>query len=649
MLKYSKFPVVILFVLLIFSSVFAMGNKVSSPDGRLSVTFKLNAKGTPLYSVKFDGKDAIRPSRLGLVLDKTSFAENLTLESNSKIEKVNDRYTMLSGKQKQCNYTANRRVFTLTNEAGNVMQIIFQVSNDGVAFRYALPGDLNKPLSVTQEKTAFSFDPTTISWLHPMPAGKSGWCKTQPSYEEHYVVGPVGQPSPLSEGWCFPALFKTVGNVWVLICDSDVDENYCATRLAKDSKGGVYNIAFPHIEEHRGDVDPIAPVIATPFQSPWRVLIIGDTLNTLVSSTLMTDVAAPCKLKDTDFIKPGKAAWHWIRYGDESATLEYANMYLDFAAKMKWQYILVDCTWDKRISYEQMAEFVSKANAKNVDVILWYNSNGPWNTASMTPRDKMHDRNIRRKEFAILQKMGVKGVKVDFFGGDKQATMKLYLDIFKDAADYGIMVNCHGTTIPRGWQRTYPNLATMESVKGMEYCTFEQKNADLQPQHCCILPFSRNVIGSMDFTPTMFNSSVRKVKLVTTPVFELALSIVFESGIQHFALSPDESSMMPDFVVEFLQKVPVAWDETRLVDGYPGEFTVIARRSGDTWYIGGINGTGKEKQVTLDLSFLAKDAIATMISDGPNRTFVKTGTEKTAMLNPTISMSSNGGFVMVIK
>lgn len=651
MRKNKQYPVVIfLFALLLIAgkNSFAMSNTIPSPDGRLSVDFQVNDKGTPVYSIQLDGKDVLLPSPLGLVRDDGNFAESLTLEKASPVEKVSDTYTMKVGKRKSCVYHANRRTFTLKNSDGQTLQIIFQVSNDGAAFRYAFPADAGKTHSVTQENTAFAFAPTTVSWLHPMPVAKSGWSRAQPSYEEHYSIEkPVGQPSPYGQGWSFPALFKTADNIWVLICDSDVDENYCATHLGHDSSGGVYHIAFPHPEEHRGPIDPVDPVIPTPFQSPWRVLVIGDQLNTLVASTLMTDVAAPDKLANTDFVKPGKAAWHWLRYGDDSATLDTVESFLDFAAKMKWQYVLVDAGWDRFIGYEKMAGFVKQAAAKNIGVILWYNSNGPWNDAPLTPKDKMDKPEVRRQEFARLQKMGVKGVKVDFFGGDKQATMKLYLDLFKDAADYGIMVNCHGATIPRGWQRTWPNLVTMEAVKGMEYCTFDQRNADLQPQHCSVLPFTRNVIGSMDFTPIVLNPRIRGVKLITTPAFELALSVVFESGIQHFGLVPDEYELMPDFVVKYLQNVPTAWDETRLVDGYPAQYVVIARKTGDTWYIGGINGTGKPKDVTLDLSFLPKDTTATLITDGENRTFLRTLLNKDALRKLTVNLPTNGGFVIV--
>jgi len=637
--------------LLLFIGKDAMAIKSSmtnSPDGKLNVAFYVNEKGQPLYSIQLNGKDVLKNSVLGLVRDDQSFTEGLTLENISSLERIEDNYTMLLGKRRNCSYIANRRIFSLKNSNNEKMQIIFQISNDGVAFRYAFPGDSEKTYSIKEEKTTFAFEPNTVSWLHPMQPGKSGWSRTQPSYEEHYIIEkPVGTRSPMSEGWCLPALFKTEDDIWVLICDSDVDESYCAVRLARDSTGGVYKVAFPHPEEHRGKIDPVQPTITTPFKSPWRVLIVGDNLKAIVESTLMTDVAKDCEYPNTDFIKPGRAAWHWLRYGDESATLPVAESFLDFASKMKWQYILIDATWDTLIGYEKIAEFIKKAAGKNVGVILWYNSNGPWNDAPMGPKNKMHEKTIRREEFAKLKEMGVKGVKVDFFGGDKQATMKLYLDIFKDAADYGILVNCHGATIPRGWQRTYPNLVTMEAVKGMEYCTFEQRNANLQPQHCCILPFTRNVIGSMDFTPIVFNPRIRGVTLRTTLAFELALSVIFESGVQHFGLVPDEYELMPDFVVDYLQNVPTAWDQTRLVDGYPGKFVVIARKTGDKWYIAGINGENEKKELSLDLSFLPAETKATLITDGPDRTFSRKTLEKEAVLKPVIELLPNGGFVIV--
>lgn len=627
----------------------AASNTVSSPDGKLRIEFSLDEQGRPHYSVTLGEKQALGASALGLVRNDQSFAEGMTTAKVSAVQRVTDRYTMPHGKRKDCVYEANRRVFTLKNAGGAALEIIFQVSNDGVAFRYAFVESSDKTYSVVEEKTAFAFAPDTQSWLHPMMPGKSGWSQTQPSYEEYYVIDTVGKPSPAGEGWCFPALFKTAEDVWVLISDTDVDAHYCGVRLGHESPGGVYQIAFPHPAEHRGTVDPVAPQITLPFASPWRVLAVGDSLRPIVETTLATDVARPNTLKNTDFIKPGRASWHWLRYSDESSTLDYVERFLDFSVYMNWEYVLVDASWDQHIGYEKIAEFVNKANAKGVDVILWYNSNGPWNSAPMTPKNRMHTREVRRAEFALLQKMGVKGVKVDFFGGDKQATMQLYIDLFKDAADFGIGVNVHGATLPRGWQRTYPNLMTAEAVRGMEYVTFEQGNADRQAHHCTILPFTRNAVASMDFTPTVLNPRIRGSRVRTTPAFEIALPVVFESGIQHFGLVPDEKPLMPDFVTDYLRSVPTAWDETRFAGGYPGRFAILARRSGDTWYVAGINGRDEAQTVSADLSFLgAGNWKGTLIADGPGRSFIETPVENAAATPHRIEMPARGGFVMVV-
>ncbi len=635
------------FVLFFSWGCAANSSVVSSPDGTLQVRFSLDEQGRPHYAVDKNARPVILPSPLGLVRSDYSFAEQLTLADTSPVQKVQDRYIMPHGKRRECIYQANRRVFTLTNPAGQTMQLIFQVSNDGAAFRYAFDGKSDAGLSIVSEQTGFAFAPAAEAWLHPMQPGKSGWAATQPSYEEYYVVDTVGKPSPHGAGWCFPALFRTPAGDWVLISDTDVDRNYCAARLAHRSDGGVYRIAFPHPQEHRGPQDPVEPQITLPFQSPWRVLVIGDSLRPLVETTLMTDLAAPSQIDSPDFIQAGRASWHWLRYGDDSSTLEVAERFLAFSDEMNWEYMLIDCNWDRNIGYEKMAEFIQKARQKNVGVILWYNSNGSWNTAPMTPKDRMYPRSVRREELARLQQMGVKGIKVDFFGGDKQATMQLYLDLFEDAADYGIMVNVHGATVPRGWQRTYPNLMTAEAVKGMEYVTFDQRNADQQAHHCTILPFTRNVVSSMDFTPVVFNPRIRGVQVRTTPAFELALSVVFESGIQHFGLVPEERPLMPDFVVDFLRKVPAAWDDTRFVDGYPGRSVILARRSGETWYVAGLNGQNEAQTLAADLSFLGQGRWqGDQIADGANRTFDLTPIRTTSDATHRVHVPARGGFVM---
>ncbi|OXU14083.1 glycoside hydrolase family 97 protein [Sedimentisphaera salicampi] len=647
-----KSVITALLIHLSFSSAVFSAERLSSPDGKLDISFSLNDKGAACYTVEYAGKEVLEPSELGILCEGQPFYSDFKLESASGVQEVSQQYQMLHGKQKNCTYKANRRLFTLANKEGKVLKLVFQVSNDSVAFRYILPEAEGSYAVVNKENTSFNFPSDTLSWLHPMAEAKTGWEKTQPSYEENYAAGrPVGEDSKYGQGWCMPGLFKTADDNWALVCETDVYSGYCAARLLKADDNGAYKIGFPQPEEHRGIEDSVYPRQELPLKTPWRVIIVGDELGDIVESTAVADLASPSRIEDTGFIKPGRAAWHWLRYADSSSNLEYANSFLDFAEKMGWEYMLIDCYWDNNIGREKMEEFARKAKSRGVKVILWYNSNGFWNDAPMTPKHKMHTSSARRREFAWLKEIGAAGVKIDFFGGDKQATMKLYQEILEDAADFEIMVNFHGATVPRGWHRTYPNMLTLESVKGMEYCTFNQENADAQPQHSCILPFTRNVVGPMDFTPVVFNPEIRSVQLKTTLGFELALSVVFESGIQHFGLVPEEYDLMPDYVVSYLREVPVSWDETNFIKGYPGRLAVIARKKGQSWYIGGINGEAEKKNISIDLSFIdnLEDKSIKIITDGKNRSFEYRQLFGKKMKSLNVKLKANGGFTAVLE
>jgi len=245
--------------------------------------------------------------------------------------------------------------------------------------------------------------------------------------------------------------------------------------------------------------------------------------------------------------------------------------------------------------------------------------------------------------------MGIKGIKVDFFGGDGQSVMAYYQDIFEDAAAFGLAVNCHGATLPRGWQRTYPNLLTFEAVKGFEYVTFDQANADREPNHCCILPFTRNVFDPMDFTPVCF-TEVPNIKRITTNGFELALSVIFTSGIQHFAQTPEGMGEVPDYVKDFLKEIPSYWDDIRFIDGYPGKFVVLARKFKNNWYVAGINGEDIEKNINLNLSFLKNNKTGVLITDGEDNRLFSMQNIKVGPTKPLgIKLKGNGGFVIKIE
>jgi hypothetical protein len=373
-----------------------------------------------------------------------------------------------------------------------------------------------------------------------------------------------------------------------------------------------------------------------------------------VESTLGTDLAEPSKLKDVSFVKPGRASWSWIMLKDDSMVYDVQKRFIDFAADMKWEYCLIDAYWDTQIGYDRIAELADYAAVKNVGLLLWYNSVGNWNTTPQTPKNKLLTHHDRVKEFSRLKKMGIKGVKVDFFGGDGQSMMAYYQDIFEDAAKFNLSVNCHGATLPRGWQRTYPNLLTAEAIKGFEYVTFEQGNADLEPNHCCTAVFTRNVFDSMDFTPVCF-TEVPNIRRVTTNGFELALAVIFTSGIQHYAQTPEGMAAVPAYVKDLMKEIPSHWDESCFIDGYPGKLVVIARRFKDKWYVAGINGENVEKSINLDLSFppqeqrtsLKNVKTGMLVTDGAdNRSFKMQNITITPGKLLGIKLKGYGGFVI---
>jgi alpha-glucosidase len=636
----------LLITLLTLAALYASGQRISSPDRHIQVDFQLQA-GKPVYSVLHNNKIVIGPSALGIDAGNINLYEHLILKAASAVTPVTDRYTMLNAKKYAINYRANKRIFNVVNPQGQAMQIIFQVSDDGVGIRYFLPNSSHQPMTITRELTSYNFSPDSKAWLQHKAEAQSGWSHTNPSYEENYQQSiPVGTPTKTS--WVYPALFKT-NDTWLLITEAGMDGSYCGTTLVNDSASHVYKIGFPDKREVFTDKG-LLPQSSGSWYTPWRVITIGS-LKTIVESTLGTDLARPAiKLPDASFVKPGQASWSWIISKDDSIVYSEQKRYIDFAAGMKWRYTLVDVNWDTKIGHDKMAELARYANGKNVGLLVWYNSSGAWNTTVYTPKSKLLTHEQREQEFARLQQMGIKGIKVDFFNGDGQSMIQYYIDILKDAAKYKLLVNFHGATLPRGWARTYPHLMSTEAVKGFEMITFSQDAADAEPTHCAMLPFTRNAFDPMDFTPMNLYKIPTKVKRKTTSSFELATSVLFLSGIQHYAESPDGMSHVPDYVQQYLQQVPAHWDDVRFIDGFPGKYVVIARKSGNKWYVAGMNGEGSDKMLTLDLSALTTVAQSGVkITDGDEPlTFSQSNIKLTADKKLKVSMKPNGGFVLVL-
>ena len=433
---------------------------------------------------------------------------------------------------------------------------------------------------------------------------------------------------------------------WALLTEAGLDTSYCGCHLAPKASDGVYRIQFPD-EAEGNHVGRVEPSWMLPWATPWRVIVVGDSVGDIVESTLVMDVSPASVVKDTSWIKPGRASWSWLFDHDSPQDCTKLKAWVDLAAQMGWEYSLVDANWTQ-MKNGTIHDLLAYAKSKGVGLLFWYNSGGPHNSVSEKPRGLMDDRDIRREEFRLLKKWGVQGVKVDFFQSDKQNIIQLYQDILQDAAQAQIMVNFHGCTLPRGWSRTYPHLMSMESVRGEECYSFDQKFTTEAPVHNVTLPFTRNAVGPMDYTPVMFADNV--YPHLTTYSHELALSVVFESGWLHFADGVKPYIDLPEAPKTFLQHVPVAWDETRFLAGEPGQYVVLARRSGNQWYLGGLNGENAGRDIDMALSFLGQSRCTmTVIEDGKAaRTFDNETKAVTSQDHLEVRLLPYGGFVAIL-
>ncbi|HEY8934828.1 MAG TPA: glycoside hydrolase family 97 catalytic domain-containing protein [Cyclobacteriaceae bacterium] len=615
---------------------------LKSPDSNIELSVFL-VNGQPQYLARLGQKVVLDSAQLGIVIENHAFDSGLELEKVSSTAEISESYSMIYGKRLQNNYHANEKTWTFKNHNGDLLDIRFRVSNDGIAFRYEFNNSSNDSSLVLQEQTGYRFVPGTTAFIQPMSVSKTGWSKVNPCYEEYYYKDvPAETPPSSPAGWVYPAMFRS-DDRWIVITESSLERNYCGTHLKKGQEGSEYFVAFPDSLQvfPKGGYLPVAQGA---FTTPWRVVVIG-TLKTVVESDLANALAKKPAIA-TPFSKPGHSSWSWALLKDDSTVFEVQKKFIDHAADMHWDYCLVDADWDQKIGYDKMQELLKYADSKKIGVWLWYNSAGDWNETPYTPKNKLLTVADRQAEFAKLNLMGVKGVKIDFFGGDGQSMIQYYIEILEDAAKNNLMVNFHGSTIPRGWHKTYPHLMSMEAVRGFEYVTFGQEAADEQPSHCAMLPFARNLFDPMDFTPLSLDT-VPRINRKTTAGFELALPIVFISGVSHFVETPTGMKTVPMEVKELLRDLPVTWDETRFISGYPGKDFVIARRSGDTWYLAGINGENAKKEISLDLSFAKSESGMLFLDDKDGKHLSAQKLSKDS-LNKVV-LPPFDGFVIVMK
>ena len=599
--------------ILLTSSVFAWAGdvSVSSPDGKLQVSVS-DAGGRLYYNATLDGQQMLLPSALGMKTSIGDFTRDMSIK-NYEVRPKSYDYQMRGTKASAASYQANCLLMDIQTKDGMKMGIVFQVSNHDIAFRYTLPRQNvgrkeMKRVRIMSELSSFNFPDGTTTFISPQIGPESGWEQTKPSYEEGYSAdAPMDAASQYGHGYIFPALFHLPSG-WALVAETGVGSNYCGSHLSDYQAGMGYTVAYPDKGENNGFGSDFA-AIPLPGETPWRTITLGTALKPIVETTISFDVVEPLYAPSTDY-QPGRYTWSWLIWQDNSINYDDQVKFIDLAAAMGFEYCLVDNWWDTQIGRDRIPELSRYAQSKGVHLLLWYNSNGFANDAPQGPRDCMNTAIAREREMKWMQSIGIKGIKVDFFGGDKQEVMRLYEDILSDANRYGLQVVFHGCTIPRGWEKMYPNYVASEAVLASENVFFNEGAAIKQPFDLTLHPFCRNATASMDWGGIIMNKYLSKDNKSrhsrkTTDIFEMASGIIMQTSVQCVAMQPNNLEELPQFEMDFLRSLPTTWDETRYVDGYPGKYVVLARRHGNDWYVAGLSAEKQPLSLTLDLPMFA--------------------------------------------
>ena len=642
--------------------------EIVSPDGGLKVCVSDDG-GKASYTVSLKGVTCIEKSPLGLVLNFADYTSGLKMAQGEPQKTVDVDYTLRNIKRSHVSHKASEMTIPFTKDGNPVFDLVMHVSDNDVAFKYLIHAQGNTQVAVVkEEKTGFTLPDGTTTFLCPQSAPMQGFARTSPSYETNYTLDDAMGKNGWGNGYSFPCLFKVQSPqapkrgiadaaAWILISETGVDGSYCAGRLlcaansphGETGEAGAYVIGQPQPGEMNG-VGTTSPAIALPGCTPWRTITVGSSLAPIVETTIPFDVVKP-KYAAKQEAQYGRGSWSWIIGMDPSCNFNEQKRYIDFSAAMGYESVLIDALWDTQIGREKIAELARYGKSKGVALYLWYNSNGTWNDAPQGPRHLMDKSQARRAEMAWMKSIGIRGIKVDFFGGDKQPMMQLYEDILADANDYGLLVIFHGCTLPRGWERMFPAYAASEAVLASENLHFSQGMCDAEAKNACIHPFIRNTVGSMDFGGSTLNKfynannksgSQRK----TSDVFALATAIMFQSPVQHFALAPNNLEDAPSWAIDFMKNVPTTWDDVKFIDGYPGKYCILARRTGDKWYVVGINAQESPVKFKLSLPMFDAGSQLKLYSD----TEKLEGSVKTFKLSKKkevqISIPCNGGVVI---
>ena len=599
-----------LFAGIVCCALHAESTKVSSPDGKLVVEVNDDG-GRANYSVQYESKKFLDASRLGVFANVGDFTQGLKL-TGSSFSKIDETYAMTRIKCSEIHYVANSMKLDFVNAKNQKMTITFNVSDNDIAFRYSFPiTGTWYSIRIDREATSFNIPERSTSFVAPLSPAETGWCRATPAYEEKFSLdAPLNRRSQYGEGYAFPALFRIGNDGWMLLGETGIDSDYAGCSLSEYVPGEGYRITFPLPGQGSG-LGSSACGFSLPGSTPWRTITVGSTLKPIVETTIPYDVVKPL-YEPSQTYKPGRYVWSWINWQDPSINCEDQKLFIDMAATMGYEYNLIDANWerDEKIGRKRMTELSSYAMSKGVRLILWYSSNGHINDTHEGPRNLMDKGYIRRREMKWLKDIGVAGIKVDYFGCDKQETMKLYEDILADANDFGIFVIFHGCTLPRGWERMYPNFISSEAVRASENVYFNDESAKSEAQELATFAFTRNAVAAMDYGGTLLNKHMSRDNKSrharhTSDILEIAAAIFTQTEVQCIGMMPNNLEELPQFELDLLKEIPTAWDETRFIDGYPGKYFVVARRSGSNWYVAGLNAEEKELKLTLSLPMLA--------------------------------------------
>lgn len=644
-------------------------NAQTSPDGKLQVNVTCE-DGKPVYTVTYNGKPCMKTSPLGLNTNIGDFTKDLSLSNCSAVEPVKTDYTLYNIKRKNNHYEANQQIYTFSQNGKEVLKAIFQVSNSNIAFRYEILNSKKeaKCAVVNDEATGFFMNDGTTTFFCPQMGEMTGFARTAPSYETHYTADETMGKNGWGQGYTFPCLFKAPGNndrpVWILVSETGVN-NYPGCKIVNNGAGN-YKISFPSQKENNG-YGSTGAQISLPDKTPWRTLTVSDNLKDIVETTVTWNVlsteqnndARINKMREAHKAGYGRGAWSWIIADDASCNFDTQKEYIDFAAAMGWESLLIDAQWDRQIGRDRIAELAKYGKEKGVYLYLWYNSNGNWNDAPQTPRNCLDKANARQAEMEWLEKTGIRGIKVDFFGGDKQCTMQLYYDILFDAMKHGIKVIFHGCTLPRGWEYIFPNYVANEAVRASENLRFSQGECDREAMDATFLPFLRNAVGNMDFGGSTLNWYYNKYNQpgkggghrITSDVFALATAVLFQSPVQHFSMAPGNLTDAPAWALDFMKQVPTTWEDIRFIDGYPGKYVVLARKSQQgKWYLTAINGTKETLKLKLPVDMFAVGQTVNVYSDKATKEVTPVGSVKKVKIGKKQTMEAvipvNGAFLV---